>query len=58
MLDAGKDVEIKITDVLGREVLMSDYKEQINLSNLEKGIYFLSVYKGDKFVGTKKIIKE
>jgi hypothetical protein len=58
LLDAGKDVEIIITDVLGREVLISDYKVQINISDLETGIYFLSVYKEDKFVGTKKIIKE
>ena len=34
-----EDYSIKITDVLTREVLVSDYKEQIDISNLEKGIY-------------------
>ena len=58
MLDAGKDVEIKITDVLGREVLMSDYKEQINMSHLEKGIYFVAILLGQKTLVTKKVVKQ
>jgi OOP family OmpA-OmpF porin len=58
LLDAGKDVEIKITDVLGREVIVSEYKEQLDISQFEKGIYFLSVYKAHNLVGTKKIIKQ
>jgi OOP family OmpA-OmpF porin len=58
VLDAGKDVEIKVTDVLGREVLMSDYKKQINMSHLEKGIYFVSILQENKTLATKKVIKQ
>jgi hypothetical protein len=56
-----KDIEqciIKITDVLGREVLVSDYKEELNMTLFEKGIYFLSLYKNNQLIATKKIIKE
>lgn len=49
---------IKITDVLGREVLVSDYKEQIDISNLEKGIYLVSILQGDKTLVTKKVVKQ
>ena len=49
---------IKITDVLGREVLVCEFKEQLNISQLEKGIYFLSLYKNYTLIGIKKIIKE
>ena len=49
---------IKISDVLGKEVLISDYKEQLDISVLEKGIYFLSLYQDKQLLITKKIIKE
>jgi hypothetical protein len=49
---------IKITDVLGREILVSEFKEQLNISQFEKGIYFLSLFKSNELIGTKKIIKE
>ncbi len=56
-----KDIEhciIKIKDVLGREVLVSNYKEEFDIALFEKGIYFLSVYKSKTLLGTKKIIRE
>ncbi len=56
-----KDTEqlmIKITDVLGKEVLIADYKEQLDISVLEKGVYFLSLYHDKQLIITKKIIKE
>ncbi|MBL7934388.1 MAG: T9SS type A sorting domain-containing protein [Bacteroidia bacterium] len=53
-----KTYSIKIMDVLGKEILTTNYKEEINISNLEKGIYFLSVYQNKLLIGTKKVIKE
>jgi hypothetical protein len=49
---------IKITDVLGREVLVIEYKEQLNIAHLERGIYFLSIIQGSKTLGIKMVIKE
>lgn len=49
---------IKITDLLGKEVFNETYKEEINISNLENGIYFLSLYKGRELVETKKVVKQ
>ena len=48
---------IKITDVLGKEILVSDYKEQLDISVLEKGIYFLSLYQNNQLLVTKKVVK-
>ncbi len=61
-LSEGKGTEprhclIKITDVLGREVLVSDYKEQLDISHLEHGVYFIKIEQGSKTLGVKKIIK-
>jgi hypothetical protein len=52
------DLIIKITDVLGKEALVSDYKEQIDISFLENGIYFLSMYKNNQLLITKKVVKQ
>ena len=51
-------LNIKLTDIVGREILNEAYKETITISYLERGIYFLSLYKNDHLVGTKKIVKE
>ena len=56
-----KDTEqlmIKITDVLGKEVLISNYKEQLDISVLPKGIYFFSLYQDKRLMISKKIVKE
>ncbi|MFN8116512.1 MAG: T9SS type A sorting domain-containing protein [Bacteroidia bacterium] len=56
-----KDIEhcvVKITDVLGREVKQLKFEEEIDITELEKGIYFLSVYKSKTLIGTKKIVRE
>lgn len=50
--------KIKITDIVGKEVLKEKYKEETDISLLENGIYFLSIYKGNTLLGTKKLIKE
>jgi hypothetical protein len=49
---------VKITDILGREVMVCEFKEQLDITLLEKGIYFLSLYKSNEFIETKKIIKQ
>ncbi len=53
-----ENLKIKITDVIGRDVLVSEYKSQLDVSFLEKGIYFVSILQGNKTLGTKKIIKQ
>ena len=49
---------IIITDVVGREVLQQQYNKAIDVSLLQEGIYFLSVYKNNTLLQTKKFIKE
>jgi hypothetical protein len=49
---------IKITDMLGREVKQLKFEDEIDVTELEKGIYFLSVYKSKTLIGTKKIVRE
>lgn len=50
--------KIIITDILSKEVLKDTYKEEIDVSYLEKGIYFLSLYNGNRLIETKKVVKE
>ena len=50
--------QIKITDVLGREVMVSEFKEQLHISQLETGIYFVSILQGQKTLVTKKVAKQ
>ncbi len=49
---------IKITDIVGKAILISIYKDELDISNFERGIYFLSIYKEQTLLGTKKIIKQ
>ena len=65
-------LQIKINDVLGREVKQLEYdasttstgsvtsaiEKEIDISDLEKGIYFLSLYQNEKLLVTKKMIKQ
>ncbi len=53
-----ENLSVNIIDVIGKEVLKSDYKNQIDISFLEKGIYFVSIQQDRKIISTKKIIKE
>jgi len=48
-----------IANLLGQEVMtMKQVKgKTLEVANLPKGVYFLKVYKGDKFVGSAKINK-
>lgn len=58
MLDAGKDFKIKITDIVGREVKQLKFEEEIDISYLETGIYFVSILQGNKTLVTKKVVKQ
>lgn len=66
MLNDRKDLKIKITDVLGREVLVCPLPTDedteggfsINISSLQNGIYFLNIYKYGKVLSIQKIIKQ
>lgn len=49
---------VKVVDVLGKEILNEPYKEELDISPLEKGIYFLSLYQNGTLLATKKVIKE
>lgn len=49
---------IKITDIMGKEILAENYKEEICISHLEKGIYFLSLYQNGSLLSTKKVVKD
>ncbi len=54
-----KNCEVKITDVLGREILVSEMKNgktQINLSSFAKGIYTYSVYNNNTVVSKGKLV--
>jgi hypothetical protein len=44
--------------VLGREIKQMEYKEEIDISNLENGVYFLSFYRNNQLLITKKVIKQ
>jgi len=52
------NLTIKITDVIGRDVLLTEYKSQLDISFLEKGIYFVTIQQGTKTLGVKKVIKQ
>lgn len=54
------NLEFRITDFLGKVHLQNDFSESISidLSDLSKGIYLISVYENRKLIGTKKIMKK
>jgi hypothetical protein len=61
---ADRDVEVKLVNILGAEVMhlfegnvISNYQSiDADLSNLENGIYFISVYADGKSIVTDKLI--
>lgn len=48
----------EITDVLGKKVLQSKFENRINISNLNQGVYFITLITKENIKITKKIIKE
>ena len=53
-----KPLTARLVDVLGKEILNENHKEEIDISHLEKGIYFLSLYQNGSLLSTKKVMKE
>ncbi len=51
-------IKIKLTDVLGKEIINDTLKPQLDISSLKDGIYFLSFYNSDQLLITKKVIKQ
>lgn len=49
---------LTITDVLGKKVYQSKFQNKINLSNLNQGVYFLTLTSNDNQKVVKRIIKE
>jgi hypothetical protein len=57
-LDVTKELSIKITDLLGKELVLTGYQNHINISSLEIGIYFVSIMQGNKTLVTNKVVKQ
>ena len=53
-----KNIIVSIKDIVGKEVLKTKNHKEIDVSILEKGIYFVDVYQGTQKIITKKIIKD
>lgn len=57
MINSLKDVEkVEIYDSFGKLSIISNSKTKINISQLEKGIYLVRIYLGEKVI-TKKMMK-
>ncbi|MCB0519238.1 MAG: T9SS type A sorting domain-containing protein [Lewinellaceae bacterium] len=50
------NMEIQISDVTGRKVKKLPFEDQIDISDLQKGIYFFSVELGEGLMHIEKII--
>jgi hypothetical protein len=44
--------------MLGREVKQLNFEEEIDVTELEKGIYFVAIVQNGKTFGVKKIVKQ
>lgn len=53
-----KNVFVIITNIVGKEILKTNTQKEIDISTLEKGIYFVDIYIDKEKITTKKIIKE
>jgi len=57
MINSLKNVDkVEITDLIGKTSMISFNETKINISQLQKGIYLIRIYQGDKVI-TKKIMK-
>lgn len=57
-VDESRIQSITITDVLGKKVFESKFQNKINISNLNQGVYFLTLTSNDNQKVVKRIIKE
>jgi hypothetical protein len=44
--------------VLGKEIMFDKFKTELDISSLQNGIYFLSFYKNNQLLVTKKVVKQ
>jgi N-acetylneuraminic acid mutarotase len=55
------EAEARVLNVLGNEVLRQQItigiRSQIDLRELNEGVYFVTLYSGNKLIGNKKIVK-
>ena len=53
-------ITLKITDMLGRELLSKELEQhnKLDLKELNRGVYLINIYSGTQLLGTKKIIGE
>lgn len=57
MINSLKNVDkVEISDLIGKTSITSNNETKINISQLQKGIYLIRIYLGDKVI-TKKMIK-
>jgi hypothetical protein len=56
-IEGGNFDKVVLYNVLGKEVLTSNKKE-IDISNLPKGVYNVTIIADGKTIGTKKIVKQ
>jgi len=55
------DIEVKVTNTLGEIIQttkVQQLKTQIDLNQFAHGIYFLSLYKNNQLLVTKKVVKQ
>ncbi len=51
-------INIRIIDIIGKDVLVTEYKSQLDISFLESGIYLLNLYKDEQLIKIQKVIKK
>ena len=56
-IDANVDITYSVYDITGRAIIIDSDKKEVNLSEVEAGVYFLTIkHEGKTF--NKRIIKE
>lgn len=51
-------ISYSLSDVTGKNISKGIYTSPISTDELSKGVYLLSIYEGETFVGTKKVLKK
>lgn len=49
---------VKVLDLFGKEIINEVLKEELDISNFDKGVYTLLLYKNKQLVVTKKVMKD
>lgn len=49
---------LRLTNILGKEIMYDKLKAELDISFLENGIYFLQLCKNDHLLITKKVVKQ